>query len=108
MIEVRLRRDERGRVSGFAVTGHASRSRGRDIVCAGVSALTDTTTMSLIRLLGDRVSVDSGPGKLVCGLPRECASNDREKADLLIDNMILGLSEISKLYPDRVTVVDAS
>lgn len=104
-----MRGDERGRVNGFAVTGHASASRdshGRDIVCAGVSALTDTTTMSLIRLFGDRVAVDSGSGKLVCHISGELGVSDWEKADLLIDNMMLGLSEIARLYPKRVRVCD--
>jgi uncharacterized protein YsxB (DUF464 family) len=62
--------------------------------------------MSLLRLFGDRVEVDSGSGKLVCRISGSLEASDWEKADLLIDNMMLGLSEIARLYPNQVMIYD--
>ena len=48
MTSVRFCRDSRGRLCGFTVLGHTGYApEGEDIVCAGVSALTQTAVNAL-------------------------------------------------------------
>lgn len=92
-------------MTGFVVLGHSGRSaKGSDIVCAGVSALTDTTVLAMERLLGLEARVEAGEGRLTCDLPEDLAPDLAEKTGLLIDAMLLGLQEIARAYPDRLTV----
>ncbi|MGE5554466.1 MAG: ribosomal-processing cysteine protease Prp [Betaproteobacteria bacterium] len=107
MIAVQVRRTD-GRPTGFLVSGHAGCGpRGEDIVCAAVSALTDTTVLALTRLAGVKARVEAAEGYLCCSLPAELAPVARERAELLIEAMLLGLSEIAQAYPGRLRLRDA-
>ncbi len=107
MISVQVRRRD-GRPTGFTVSGHAgSGPPGADIVCAAVSALTDTTVLALSRLVGVNPRVETGKGHLSCALPAELTPDARERAELLIGTMLLGLSEIAQAHPGRLRLRDA-
>ena len=48
MTSIRFSRDKSGRLSGFTVVGHTGYApEGEDIVCAGVSALSQTAVNAL-------------------------------------------------------------
>lgn len=107
MIVVQVRRVE-GRPAGFTVTGHAGYApRGSDIVCAAVSALTDTTVLGLERLAGAKALVKAEEGNLSCDLPEGLSPAARERAELLLETMLLGLSEITRAYPGRLRLRDS-
>lgn len=104
MIAVQVRRAE-GRPTGFTVSGHAGCGpRGSDIVCAAVSALTDTTVLSLERLAGVAARVTAESGFLSCDLPADLAGEARERSALLLESLVLGLEEIARAYPGRLVV----
>lgn len=106
MIDVQVRRVH-GRVTGFTVHGHAGYApRGEDIVCAAVSALTDTVTLSLLRLAGVAVRVEAREGHLACSLPEVLEDDAAERADLLINTLLLGVEEIARAYPGRLRLRD--
>ncbi|HHW15100.1 MAG TPA: ribosomal-processing cysteine protease Prp [Firmicutes bacterium] len=107
MIVVQVRRTA-GWPTGFTVSGHAgSGQRGSDIVCAAVSALTDTTVLGLERLAGVAARVKAEGGYLRCDLPEDLAEEARDRAALLIENMLLGFGEIARAYPGRLLVRDS-
>ncbi|MDI6869906.1 MAG: ribosomal-processing cysteine protease Prp [Bacillota bacterium] len=106
MIVIQVRRVG-GRPTGFSVSGHAGCGpRGSDIVCAAVSALTDTTVLALERLAGVEARVEAGNGRLSADLPDHLAPAAQERAELLVEAMLLGLEEIARAYPGRLKLRD--
>ncbi len=101
MIVVDLYEDAQGRMRGFRVHGHAGFARhGEDIVCAAVSALTQTTVLGLAEHAGARPRVDVKEGELVC----ELSSPDTTGVQLLLKTMVSGLEQIATRYPGHVTL----
>ena len=61
---------EGGQVTGFLCAGHAAYAdEGQDIVCAAVSALTETCVNALERVAHVKPAVRVGPGFLAARLP---------------------------------------
>lgn len=89
------------------MTGHAdSGDYGHDIVCAAVSALAITTVNSLEALVHVTPTVDADQqngGHLVVSLP-QMSPEQRANAQLLLDNLRLGLSSIQEQYEPYLTV----
>ena len=49
MIRIKMEKDRQGRLCGFIVEGHADYAEeGSDIVCAAVSALTQTALLGIM------------------------------------------------------------
>lgn len=95
-------RDIEARITGFRVTGHAGTApRGQDIVCAGVSALTQSALLGLERWAERRISVTVESGKLTLNLIDEPDS----LTQAILETMVLGLTEIVNIYPQSVSLV---
>lgn len=106
MIRAEFLTDASGLIHGFEISGHSGYAeRGSDIICAGVSALIETTAMALETLIGIPVDVtmDYDSGYLKCTWSNEPKKN--EKTDLLIQTMILGLEQIQEEYPEYLKVL---
>jgi uncharacterized protein YsxB (DUF464 family) len=105
MISFSIKRDHNNRINGFTCSGHAGYAeKGTDIVCAAVSALTQSAILALERLIGIklRLKVDSKTGFLDCSwenLPQKTG-----QSELIIKMIALGLAEIQKQYPDHLNV----
>jgi uncharacterized protein YsxB (DUF464 family) len=66
MVKIFFSRDGLNRYCGFSCTGHAKyREQGYDIVCAGISTLTQTTIIALEKLLEISVKIKANK-KPVC------------------------------------------
>lgn len=101
MIQVRIFRQADGRITGFDVSGHSGTARvGEDIVCAGVSSLTDSAYLGITEYLHRNVSSKDSSGKLQLML------NDRpdERTDAILETMLLGLTAIAEAYPEAVRI----
>lgn len=94
MIEVRIR-PERIEISGHA--GYAE--PGKDIVCAGVTALTQTLIQSIENLTDDKIEYRISPGKVEV----ECR-NLSEKSKTLVDSFFVGICLITEEFPEHVKV----
>lgn len=98
MIRMEITKDGAGRYRSFVLTGHAGfADAGKDIICAGVSALVLNTVNSLTDLVKAPVAVEADEregGYLKCSFTEV----PDEKATLLVDSMILGLTSIGKQY----------
>lgn len=102
MIEIRVLSQADGKVSGFTVAGHSGTAeRGQDIVCAGVSALTQTALLGMMEYLHREVDYDIASGKLsvrLKGVPDDLT-------EAILQSMLLGLAEIQKLSPEAVRIL---
>jgi len=108
MVTFSIRRDRNNRINGFTCSGHAGYSeKGTDIVCAAISALTQTAVLALDRLVGVKpiLKADSKTGFMDCRW--ENLSDKTDQAELVIGMVLLGLSEIQKQYPDHLKVDEA-
>lgn len=95
MIEVSIRKD------GITVIGHAGYAPpGQDIVCAGVTALTQTMINSMKGLTRDKIQYDISPGRADVYY-----GNLSEAGKLLVDSFFIGICMIADEYPDYVRIV---
>lgn len=94
MIEVRIR-PERIEISGHA--GYAE--YGKDIVCAGVTALTQTLIQSIENLTDDKIEYRISPGKVEVEY-----RNLSEKSKTLVDSFFIGICLITEEFPEYVKV----
>jgi len=101
MIEIRIFSQTDGKISGFSVTGHSGTAeRGQDIVCAGVSSLTQTALLGIMEYLHREVDYDIASGKLTVRLK----SVPDDLTEAIMQSMLLGLIEIQKLSPEAVRI----
>ncbi len=90
-----------GEITGFKVSGHAGYDMfGKDIVCAGVSALTQSALLGLDRCAKRRFDLDIASGKLTMDLE----GKPDTLTQAILETMFLGLVEIAGNYPKSVRV----
>lgn len=86
---------------GINIQGHAHYAEpGKDIVCAGVSALVQSFIRSFEELTADEfqyVAISPGMVDIKFG-------DLSEPAQLLVDSLFVGLEMIAESYPDNVKV----
>ncbi|QDR80136.1 ribosomal-processing cysteine protease Prp [Sporomusa termitida] len=103
MITVTLIRDNKQAITGFMVNGHAyAAPPGQDIVCAGVSALTQSAVMGIERHLRREIDLVQDRS----GLMVELISQPDSLTTAVFETMLLGLTEIARLYPKRVRIIE--
>lgn len=94
MIAVSVRKD------GIEITGHANYAEvGKDIVCAGVTALTQTLIRSMEDLTRDEIEYEISPGKADIHY-----GNMSEEGKLLVDSFFIGVCQIADEFPDHVRI----
>lgn len=94
MIAVSVRKDK------ITVSGHANYAEvGKDIVCAGVTALTMSLVKSINDLTDDKIEYEISPGRvdIHCG-------NLSEAGRLLVDSFFIGICQIADEFPDHVRI----
>ncbi|MDK2856190.1 MAG: uncharacterized protein PWQ86_1403 [Bacillota bacterium] len=104
MIRVRIERCPEGRgVAAFTVEGHAGWApHGRDIVCAGVSALTQAALLGLEEYLALSPNVKVKEGFLHCRL--RGAEQKMREAQAILATMELGLRAMAREYPESIKI----
>ena len=94
MIVVCVRKD------GITVNGHANYAEtGKDIVCAGVTALTQTLIRALEDLTRDEIQYEISPGRADIRY-----GNLSEEGKLLVDSFFIGVCQIADEFPDHVRI----
>lgn len=80
--------------------GHANYAEhGKDIVCAGVSALIQTLIQSVEELTADKIEYSMSPGTV--DIKFWCLSGETKT---LIDAFFIGVQLIANTYPENVRV----
>ena len=94
MIAVNVRRD------GIKIHGHAGYAEiGKDIVCAGITALTQTLIRSMQGLTRDEIEYEVSPGRADIYY-----GNLSEEGKLLVDSFFIGVCLIADEFPDHVWI----
>ena len=94
MIAVNVRKD------GIKIHGHAGYAEaGKDIVCAGVTALTQTLIRSLENLTRDKFEYEVSPGRADIHY-----GNLSEEGKLLVDSFFIGICLIADEFPEYVRI----
>ncbi|MBQ3080545.1 MAG: ribosomal-processing cysteine protease Prp [Clostridia bacterium] len=100
---------EDGRLWGFEASGHAGYGEyGTDIVCAAISALTQSTVGGITEVIGAKVHhrMDEKTGYLQMTLSNETDEETVEKAQILLKTLKMALTEISKDYPGTIRIIN--
>jgi uncharacterized protein YsxB (DUF464 family) len=93
-------------IKGFSVQGHAGfKPEGEDIYCAGVSAITQTALLGLIRHLGNEPVYRMEKGFLSCSLPEQLNENEILNAQIILTTMEAGLTSLQEAYPEYIKVI---
>lgn len=94
MIAVSVRKD------GITVSGHAGYAEtGKDIVCAGVTALTQTLIRSMENLTRDVIEYEISPGRADIHY-----GNLSEEGKILMDSFFIGVCLIANEFPGYVQI----
>ena len=97
-----------GKLTGYRAEGHTGYAEaGSDIVCAAVSALTQTTLNGLRSVLKAPVMFetdDQGP-LLEARLTPEATEEQVAQAQLLLVTLLEGLQAIQRSYPRNVRII---
>ena len=94
MIAVSVRKD------GIEINGHAGYAEiGKDIVCAGMTVLTQTLIRSLEDLTRDKIEYEVSPGRADIHY-----GNLSEKGKLLVDSFSVGVCLIADEFPEYVRI----
>ena len=95
MINVMIFRDSTNQYKRFKVSGHAGYAElGYDIVCSAVSTLTINTINSIEKFTDDKFSAYEEDGEVDFSFTNTVSKESK----LLIDSMILGLTDIMESY----------
>lgn len=101
MTNVTIFDDKQGNHKGFEIKGHSGYAdSGYDIVCAAVSMLVTNTINSIETLTDDFFSYEENEEEGYMKLMLD--ENPSHDSLLLIESMILGLSQLSKTYKKYV------
>lgn len=87
------------------VKGHTDYAKhGQDIVCAAISALTQTALLGLIKHLKLQVDYQVADEEY---LKFNLQGQENEQTDAILETMLYGLQEIACAYPKHVRIEDS-
>jgi uncharacterized protein YsxB (DUF464 family) len=98
-----------GALTGYRAQGHTGYAEaGEDIVCAAVSALTQTTLNGLQNVLKAPVmfEIDDEAALLEARLTPQATEAQVEAAQLLLKTLLEGLRAIERSYPRNVRIIE--
>ena len=95
------------RITGFTVSGHSGyEERGKDIVCAYVSAVVTMAEATINDVLGAKakVRVKDEDARITLTLPVSCDEEDAVQA--VLAGMMVYLCSLRDDYPDFIEVLE--
>ncbi|MDQ0269900.1 ribosomal-processing cysteine protease Prp [Cytobacillus purgationiresistens] len=106
MIQVTINRKSSGVIQSFTISGHAFfANRGKDIVCAGVSAVSVGAINAVHALTGITPDIEHDEtGLLSCVIPDGIAEDVNEKIQLLLEGMVVSLRGIEESYGQNIKI----
>ena len=98
---------EDDRITGFTVSGHSGyEERGKDIVCAYVSAVVTMAEATINDVCGAKAKVRVGEddARITLTLPASC--DEEESVQAVLAGMMLTLCSMRDDYPDFIEVLE--
>lgn len=95
-----------GAVCGFLASGHAAARRYGVTIwsAARFPLLTQTGVNALEAVAGVTPCVAVRDGYLKCELPRELEAGAAQKAQIVLQTVMTGLTDIQKVYPNLIRI----
>lgn len=77
---------------------------GEDIVCAALSSIVQTAVLGLFQVAGVNIDMqrDEKRGYLMFRLPDGITEKEQEKADIITNTMLLGISDLNEGFSDFI------
>ncbi|MFZ3588317.1 ribosomal-processing cysteine protease Prp [Bacillus sp. DJP31] len=106
MIEITITRSLNRLLQSVTIEGHAEFDEpGKDIVCAGVSAVSFGAANAVEELCGVVLQVEQGKsGFLRFVIPTNDSGIIQDKVQLLMESMLVSLQTIERSYSDFITI----
>ena len=97
---------QKGRAVGFRLKGHAEQGAyGEDIVCAGISAITQTAVLGVTEVLKLEAEATLQEGNASCILKGNVSAEEAEKASVVFKTMAAGLLSLKQAYPTALNLL---
>lgn len=105
MIKVLVHQKD-GNLVGMKVSGHAqSDEYGKDIVCASISVLAQTCLLALDQVAKiEDILFTIDDGFLTFTLPERMTLTQREKANVIIESILVGIKGTQEMYPEYIRI----
>jgi hypothetical protein len=103
MIRVTIRRPG-GVIRELRVSGHGGGAKGSDVVCAAVSAVSQTALRGLLHFRPEAIRWRREDGFLSIRVEERLSPDEAARLDAILTAAYLGLREIAGLHPDRVSI----
>jgi|LSQX01.1.fsa_nt_gb uncharacterized protein YsxB (DUF464 family) len=106
MIEIKLFEDkESKRFLGLVVSGHANyAAAGSDVVCAAVSAITQTAVLGIMNITSVTEGLIRKDGYMKYTVPINVDKAIKEKVDAILETMFLGLDNLREEYSQYINI----
>nr|WP_283163268.1 ribosomal-processing cysteine protease Prp [Sporolactobacillus mangiferae] len=104
-----VQRDRQGKIAAFKMSGHAdSGPHGQDLVCAAVSAVAFGAINAVESLAGLSMNVQQARdgGYLECSISGCSPKADLERAQLILEAMLVSMRTIEKSYGQYIRIND--
>jgi hypothetical protein len=106
LVEIRIGRDSRDRLSSFFASGHAGwDDDGKDVVCAAIATILQSAWLGLTDIAGIDVRGSREKGRLALGWPE--SARDDTAARAIVATAALSVERIAAQYPENVRVIYA-
>ncbi len=112
MTEIKIFRNQNGHIVEYEVAGHADfDDYGRDILCAAVSVLSQTTILALEKVCkisqnDIEIYLDEETGYLKASLSENLTKDQRDSADIVLSTMIVGMEDLALQYPKHINLME--
>jgi len=105
MITIKIGRNNNNEIISFSLNGHAGYDvKGKDIVCAAVSAATNVALIGLSEKLKLNLKAKKSDGYLEIKLPEDINSNDMIIAQFLLESLVTEYLNIESNYGKYILV----
>lgn len=94
-----------GHIVAVTAEGHTGFAEsGEDIVCSALSSMVQTAVLGLMQVAKINVSykVDEEKGGLSCVLPEGLNERSRHDADVILQTLLLGVSDLYEGFSDYI------
>ena len=105
MITVTIHSDENRKSYGFEISGHAlSDVYGRDLVCAGASAVAFGTVNAINHITGITPQIEQGAegGYLLVKLPTDLDTETDDKLQVILNTMVTQFYTMTASYSEYI------
>lgn len=107
MIYVDVNKNETGLIQSFTMKGHAGFDEsGKDLVCAGASAVSFGAINAVQALTGITPHIELGEdgGLLYCKVPDGLPEDKRSQIQLLLEGMVVSLQTIEEGHGQYIKI----